>query len=122
MIATAAAFDQTPTLQHLKPTYDRSAGHAHVGGNLSDRKRLALEVANSHASGDEESFYAGAEGLASRGVIAMYGSQQINTRRQSTILCGPFLISRRRSWVNFALPHSQCDCHLLHNNMITVHQ
>jgi hypothetical protein len=28
--------------------------------------------------GDEESFYAGAEGLARRSVTAMYGSQQIN--------------------------------------------
>ena len=51
VIVAPPAIDETPTLQHLKPTYDRSAGHAHVGSNLSDRKRLALDVANGHACG-----------------------------------------------------------------------
>ena len=49
IVATAVAIDQNPTLQLIEPAYDRSTGHAHIGGNLGDRKRLAVDVAKRHA-------------------------------------------------------------------------
>src|SRR5215471_11850428 len=55
VIVTASAFDQPPSLQPIKPAHDRSPGHAHVGSNFCDRKRLAVEVAKRDAQADEES-------------------------------------------------------------------
>src|SRR5438067_12915731 len=49
VIMTAPAIDQTPALQPLEPAYDRSTGHAHVGSDLGNRKRLAVDVAKRHA-------------------------------------------------------------------------
>ena len=49
VVATTLAIDQTPALQPIEPAYDRGAGYAHVGGNLGDRKRLAIDVAKRHA-------------------------------------------------------------------------
>ena len=49
VVATALAIDQTPTLQLIEPAYDRGAGHAHIGSDLGDRERLAVDVAKRHA-------------------------------------------------------------------------
>jgi hypothetical protein len=42
VIATVPAIDQTPLLQLIKPTYDRSTRHAHKASNFGDGKRLTL--------------------------------------------------------------------------------
>ena len=44
VVLTTLAIDQTPTLQLIEPAYDGGAGYAHIGSNLSDRKRLAVDV------------------------------------------------------------------------------
>ena len=49
VVATALAIDQTSTLQLIEPAYDRGAGHAHIGSDLGDRERLAVDVAKGHA-------------------------------------------------------------------------
>ena len=49
VVVTAPAIDQTPTLQPSELAYDRSTGHAHIGSNLGDRKRLAVDVTKRHA-------------------------------------------------------------------------
>src|SRR6516164_997334 len=54
VIVTAPTIDETPTLQPSEPAYDRSAGHAHIGSNLGDRKRLTVDVTNRHAEADKE--------------------------------------------------------------------
>jgi hypothetical protein len=37
---TALAVDHAPTLKLVKPAYDRSTGHSHIGSNPGDRERL----------------------------------------------------------------------------------
>jgi hypothetical protein len=56
VVVTAPAIDQTPTLQPSELAYDRSTGHAHIGSNLGDRKRLAVDVTHRNAQGDKKSF------------------------------------------------------------------
>ena len=48
--------DQTPTMQLIEPAYDRSTGHAHIGSNLGDRERLAIDIAKRDAQSYVESF------------------------------------------------------------------
>jgi hypothetical protein len=44
VVLTTLAIDQTPTLQLIEPAYDGGAGYAHIASNLSDRKRLAVNI------------------------------------------------------------------------------
>src|SRR6516165_11234863 len=78
VIVTASSIDQTPTLQPGEPAYDRSAGHAHIGSNLGDRKRLTVDVTNRHAQADKECLKARAKGLANGRVSAMDRSHEID--------------------------------------------
>src|SRR6516165_7697309 len=73
-LLTAPAVNQAPTLQLIKPTYDRSTRHVHIGSNLGNRKRLTVQITNRHAYSNEERFYARAEGLADWRVSTMHSS------------------------------------------------
>ena len=49
VIVPTLSIDQTPTLQPVEPSYDGSAGHAHIGSKLGDREGLAFNIAKRHA-------------------------------------------------------------------------
>src|SRR4249920_3740187 len=78
IIITSLASDQAPTLQPVEPPHDRSTGHAHIGSNLCDRKRLPLDIAKRHTKTDEESFQTRTKRFGSRSVSAVHGSHDID--------------------------------------------
>jgi hypothetical protein len=78
VIAPALTIDQTPAFQLAELAGDGRAGHAHVSGNLGNRKRPAVEIADRYAQANETRFQAHAEGLARGNVSLMHGSQDID--------------------------------------------
>src|SRR5262249_47956512 len=78
VIVTSLARDQPPAFQPVEPAYGGRTGHAQIGGDLGDRKRLSIHIAERHAKGDEERFQARTKRFVSRSVGTMDGAHDVD--------------------------------------------
>src|SRR5262249_29219619 len=78
VIVTSLARDQPPAFQPVEPAYGGRTGHAQIGGDLGDRKRLSIHIAQRHAQGDEELYQARTKRFVSRSAGIMDGAHDVD--------------------------------------------
>ena len=68
------AINDVPAFQSFEPAHHRCAWHVQISGNLSDRERLAFDIAQCNTEAYEERLQARSEWLIGRCISTREGS------------------------------------------------